>query len=404
MRRLDVLDGMRGYFLIFMVLNHLVLQGGLWLAAINHRQLMFVEDAQGFVFLSGMLIGLVQAARMRRHGYAAMRRSVLRRAFELYCYAMVLVVAAIAARTLLPGGVEAFGNWVGFAPVLEPLRAMAIATLLFQPTFMDILPQYILYLLVSPVLIRMVLAGGWAWVMTLSILCWMAAQLSLAGIGIVPLQGLVAASDGQGVRIAFDPMGWQLVFMTGLVLGTMTSAGRIDWSRILTPQNTTIPGVALLVMAFFVPLRIATANGLLPGDVLSRFATMEIRSNFGPVYLLNFVAAGTLMTWLLMAGPLCANEGIRRVSLLLRGLFTLAPLRLLGRHSLQIYAVHVVVVYAARYLDARIGPLGQPAATLVALGAVGLVFLPSLWRERVRWWAGSARTASLRAVPAHRVE
>ena len=37
---------MRGYFLVFMLINHMVFTGGLWLVEINHRNLAFVEDAE----------------------------------------------------------------------------------------------------------------------------------------------------------------------------------------------------------------------------------------------------------------------------------------------------------------------------------------------------------------------
>ncbi len=54
MKRYDLIDGMRGYFLVFMLINHLIFAGGYWLVQVNHNQLAFVEDAQGFVFLSGL--------------------------------------------------------------------------------------------------------------------------------------------------------------------------------------------------------------------------------------------------------------------------------------------------------------------------------------------------------------
>ncbi|TGU11712.1 hypothetical protein EN799_67010, partial [bacterium M00.F.Ca.ET.156.01.1.1] len=38
MKRFDLIDGMRGYFLVFMLINHLVFAGGFWLVEINHRQ------------------------------------------------------------------------------------------------------------------------------------------------------------------------------------------------------------------------------------------------------------------------------------------------------------------------------------------------------------------------------
>ncbi|HEU5094168.1 MAG TPA: OpgC domain-containing protein, partial [Reyranella sp.] len=63
MGRLTILDGLRGYFLVFMFLNHLAFTGGYMLVKINHDELGFVEGVQGFVFLSGLLAGLVHGQR-----------------------------------------------------------------------------------------------------------------------------------------------------------------------------------------------------------------------------------------------------------------------------------------------------------------------------------------------------
>ena len=98
MKRFDIIDGMRGYFLVFMVLNHLIFAGGYFLVKINHNQLAFVEDAQGFVFLSGLLIGMVYAKKMIKNGYAAGRAAIYNRAFELYRYAMGIVLVVLVAQ------------------------------------------------------------------------------------------------------------------------------------------------------------------------------------------------------------------------------------------------------------------------------------------------------------------
>lgn len=73
----------------------------------------------------------------------------------------------------------------------DPLRLAAIATFLFQPTFMDILPQYIVYMLFAPVLVKLCLDGKWAYVMAGSLLVWMAGQLGLQQIVTTPLNELV---------------------------------------------------------------------------------------------------------------------------------------------------------------------------------------------------------------------
>src|SRR5690606_16531782 len=103
MRRLEILDGMRGYFLVFMMLNHLTFAGGYLLVKINHGELGFVQDAQGFVFLSGLLVGMVYANRMKKQGYAAGATKVRKRAFELYRYAIGCIATIVALGMLMKG-------------------------------------------------------------------------------------------------------------------------------------------------------------------------------------------------------------------------------------------------------------------------------------------------------------
>src|SRR3712207_841440 len=79
---------MRGYFLVFMLLNHLAFTGGLWLVHVNHAELGFVQDAQGFIFLSGLLVGLIYTRQFLRGDDAAATGKVLRRALVLYAHAM----------------------------------------------------------------------------------------------------------------------------------------------------------------------------------------------------------------------------------------------------------------------------------------------------------------------------
>ena len=79
---------MRGYFLVFMLLNHLAFTGGLWLVRVNHAELGFVQDAQGFIFLSGLLVGLTYTRHFLRGEPAAATGRILRRALQLHAYAM----------------------------------------------------------------------------------------------------------------------------------------------------------------------------------------------------------------------------------------------------------------------------------------------------------------------------
>lgn len=390
MKRYDLIDGMRGYFLVFMLINHLIFAGGYWLVQVNHNQLAFVEDAQGFVFLSGLLIGMVYVRKMAKQGYEAGRNAIYSRAFELYRYAMGIVLCVLAAQMVLPGAYYIWYNWLGYTTFDDPLRLAAIASFVFQPTFMDILPQYIIYMLFAPMLVKLVIDGKWAHVMAGSLILWMAGQLGLQKLVTEPINQFFMRPDDQGIRVSFNLLGWQIVFYSGLVLGAMTSLNRIEWGRIFSPQNTFIPTISALICAFFLPLRILTAHGLMPAELIGKFATMEIRADFGPVYLINFVAAATLLTWMIIAGPKHKALWVQRIANAIIWVLSLKFLQLLGRHSLYVYVWHVGIVYAVYYLDGRTPELSEVAKTAIAISCVALLAIPALWRERDKWLAGGS--------------
>ena len=383
MPRYGLIDGLRGFFLVFMLVNHLVFAGGYWMQNINHNKLAFVEDAQGFVFLSGLMIGLVYGRKMLKLGYAEGRAQVWRRAFQLYRYAMGIVVAVLIARALLPGAPQAWGNWLGHTSLTgEPLRLAAIAAFLFQPTVMDILPQYVLYMLVAPPLLRWCLDGRVVPVATASVILWIAGQLAMQRFVTDPLGQWVTASDGQGLRASFNLLGWQLVFFSGMIAGALTAAGRVDWQRVFRADHATPAKVALAICLFFAPLRLLSAYGMLPQWLIEKIDLLGIRGDFGPIYLINFVAATVGLTWLLVAGTDHPGPGVRRVAAVARGLFSLSFLRLLGRHSLHVYVWHVAIVYAVYYVDQTQGPFATWLKTAIALAGIAVLALPAWWRER----------------------
>lgn len=383
MPRYGIIDGLRGFFLIFMLINHLVFEGGYWMLRVNHNQLAFVEDAQGFVFLSGLMIGLVYGRKMLRQGYAAGSAMIRARAFELYRYAIGIVLAVLVARMVLPYADGLWFNWLGDTRLNgDPWRLAAIATFLFQPTIMDILPQYVLYMLVAPPIVWLCLRGQVAAVAAGSALLWFVGQLGVHHLVTDPLSGWIASSDGQGIRTGFNLLGWQIVFFSGAAIGALMASERIDWRALLRPDRTLLPWVCLVTCLLLLPLRVTTAHGLLPPDLAAKVATLEIRADFSLIYLVNFTAVALGLAWLLVAGAAHRRPAVRTLATGLRALFSSGPLRLLGRHSLHVYVWHVAIVYGVYYLDQASPPFSQGTKTAIALVGLALLPLPALWRER----------------------
>ena len=387
MRRLELLDGLRGYFLVFMLITHLF-AGEYALVRVNHAELGFVQDVQGFVFLSGLLVGALYGRRMDRQGFGGPARQIWRRAFELYLWTLGLMLIVLSLRLALPGAPAIWDEWLGLLPTGSVPVTVAAATMLYQPTFFDILPQYVLYLAVAPPLLWLCVTDRAAVVLAASAILWLAIQFG-AHLAIAN-----AINDALGLwqpdltmRVAFNPFGWQLIFFPAMALGALWADGRLVVGRILDPARRTPAIIAAIVVVFFALWRLAFTFDVLPEVMMLRFWIFENRTEFSLVFLVNFIALGYLLAWVLVAGKASASRAVRTASAILNGLFTLPFLRLLGRHSLPVYAWHVVIVYIAAWFDGYFGPFGDVARSAIAIPFILLLALPaaaSEWREQRR--------------------
>lgn len=387
MRRLEILDGMRGYFLVFMMLNHLTFAGGYLLVKINHGELGFVQDAQGFVFLSGLLVGMVYANRMKKQGYAAGATKVRKRAFELYRYAIGCIATIVALGMLMKGSQTYWEPWLWELGEPDLFFAGSATLLLYQPTYMDILPQYIVYLLVSPPLIWLCVTGRWRSVVAISAVLWLAVQVGLHYPLADGMHAFMAwLHDGDAFRAAFNVLAWQIVFMSGLVLGALTATNQIDWKQVMDPQRTVWAWAALAGVLIFMAMRLGFTFQIMPKDMAEQFVGLDDRVDFSFIYLANFAATGYLVAWTVMAGPRSENAIVRALGNGLCRLFSLSFLRLLGRHSLQVYTFHVILVYLLKAFEHNHGPFTEWSKTAIALAAVASLAIPALYRERDRFF------------------
>lgn len=388
MRRLELVDGLRGYFLVFMFLNHLTFIGGYKLVRLNHAELGFVQDAQGFVFLSGLLVGMIYARRMLKDGFRQGASLMWRRAAELYAYTIAAVLAILLLQQVLPGAHRAWLGWLGGISDGGPAFRVAGAALLYQPTFLDILPQYICYLLVAPPVVWLCITGRWLSVAVGSGLLWLALQLGVH----LPLVEAINAGLGHfdaelSLRVAFNVLGWQVIFIGAMVIGALLATGELDPAKIFDPRRTTLVRAFAVSLLLFLAFRLGFTFELVPEVVMKRFQVYENRAEFGPVFLINFILLAYVIAWLLIAGPRSENTAVARAAGILHWLFSLAFLRTLGRHSLQIYAWHVVLIYIVLWIDQRWGPFGEVTKTVIACGGIGLLAFPAFYRE----WRSSRR-------------
>lgn len=327
------LDAVRGLMLVLMTLTHLPTR----LSDPLGQPFGFVSAAEGFVMLSGYMAGLVYGERARRQGDEVMQDALLSRTLKIYaCQAALLIFAfSVVAGLGLVAGQPAVTNLLGFyfeQPVMAFFSSML---LLYAPPLLDILPLYIVFMLVSPLVLARGLHQGWRGMMGVSVLLWMAAQFNLGQA----VHGLLGQWLQFPVRIedtgAFDLLAWQFLWMLGLWLGASPRA------KALPAQFPRwVVGSAAAVAVVGLVWRHAVGQTPFPGREALSF--LFDKWHLGPLRMLNFFAL-LVLAW--HFGPWMT-----------RHLPRWPVMEQLGRASLPVFCAHLVMALMALAL------FGEPNA------------------------------------------
>ncbi|SLN40974.1 OpgC protein [Roseivivax jejudonensis] len=387
--RLTLLDGFRGFFLLFMMIAHTT--GQFWSIPgfYNHHALGFVEDAQGFVFISGFVVGLVYTKLMDKRGAAGMRTGVLRRIRTIYTYqaAMILGFAGaavgLAAWGMTPG---VLGQYLD-APFAFTLASLGLVT---GSMHLGILALYIWMMLLTPLALVAFARGHARWVFGLSVAAWLLAQTGWPDAAQRPIEaGLASAGAPINIGIYFNVFGWQAIYFFALWLGFLFARDRFDPAWMRTPRARLAFWAALGGVVAFALFDRALNLGWLPDDMRRLAYDRLDRGNMDAIYLANFALDLYVVGWLLNAAPQSGNRVLAAVSRGIEWIFTRRPLVFLGQHSLQVFTAHVVMIYLIMWgmQDRSAGPVvGNLAvlASLMPLYAVAWIHARSVAARKAR--------------------
>lgn len=342
------LDFCRGLALIFIFVDHVP---GNPAAHWTLRSYAFCDAAEVFVLISGIASYLAYAPKFERFGFRAGVRAVGRRWLTIYFSHLLLFVglaigAALAARHFYGADYIAF---LRFGWLFDRPREAIVAALMLRylPTYVDILPLYLVLLAAAPVLI--VAVRRWPAAACIgSIALYVAARLS--GVN------LVGDSDGSGWN--FNPFAWQVLYVAGLTIGHIAKGdGSIRWrSRLWAGAAIGFAAFALLAAA---PWDLNET-----GTMLFNLQLWPAEKTFlAPLRFLNVLALTYLFAFFVPA----------RASIFESRWF--APLLCCGRNSLPVYAAGVVLSCAGyvAITEAQGTPLVHLAVNLV--GAASLFLL-----------------------------
>jgi len=333
------LDALRGLMLVLMTSTHLPT----WFSIPAGQPFGFVSAAEGFVFLSAYMAGLVYTQRAVRDGIPAMRRAFLRRALVIYaCQAACLlflftVIAALGMKFPQP----AANNLMSFY-LHAPLTGLWTGLLMiYNPPLLDILPVYIVFMLASPWILSHVLQGGWKTVIWASIALWGAAQFGLSRVlydGLVAATGLPVPFRETG---SFETFAWQLLWVLGLCLGAYHA--RVPSDRRVVFQPWLVKAAVGIAIVFFVWRHMTGLEPFAQGDPLNLWFD---KWHVGPLRLLDFLA---LVVVLLHCG-----------GWLTRHLPRMRLLETLGAASLPVFCAHLVIVLVALAVVGESHPCRPP--------------------------------------------
>ena len=315
------LDVFRGLCLVMIFINHVpqnIYEG------LTSRNFGFSDAAEGFVMMSGIAAGLAYSSDFRlRERFVTGLTRVWKRCWTLYLVHILVTAGALAmaaASVLITDDTTILFQNNMRALWEQPLKVLvALPLMLHQFGYVNILPLYLVLLFVTP----LALAAAWRRPMALwagAFVLWAAAGIWRLGLPNWPQQGVWF----------FNPLAWQAVFVTGLLVGVAMKDGRrflpvIPWLKWLTGAflayaalSTQIPDVSK-----------ATGNALW----LLKEAT-GLPWNF-TAFDKTYVTAPRLLHILALTYFISCFPAIRRAC----AHPLAAPLELLGRQALPVFAL-----------------------------------------------------------------
>jgi hypothetical protein len=336
------------------------------------------DATEAFVLLAGYAAGIAYGGMLDRQGWPFAAAALLRRTGTLYIAHIFLFVVLTAqvgysaaaldsAAYLDELHLDVFGE--------QPYRALLEALLLrFQPAFLDILPLYIvLLLMLMPGLLLLhrprLLIG-----------------LSLLGYVVVRVAD-VNLPSWTGGGWFLNPLAWQALFFIGCALGG-TRRGKGERPAIPRSRPALLLCAMLLAMGAVLVVAWQRPEPLpyLPDWLASVLSGVD-KTGLHPFRLLSILALAYLLGhWVDRDAAWLRNPAV-------------APFLLMGQHGLPVFCAGIFLSFMGRVaLEQSEGLAAQAVVNLLGLGAMVAIAAVAAWYRRRSGEGGRKRAAAPGAV------
>lgn len=334
-----------------------------WLAQFSLRNFALCDATEMFVLLAGYAAGIAYGRSYQRSGWLYAGADVMRRAWTLYIAHIFLFVVFVAQVSYSATALDRseYLDEIHLDVLAEaPYRAMLEALLLtFQPAYLNILPMYIvllvLFAVTLPLIKRVPIMLG----------------LSAALYAVTRLKGWNLPSWTEGGWY-FNPLAWQFLFVIGVVLSQKPKAPPID-RRIVDAAAAVVVLTGLFLVWFVWPSDDVSAR--VPRVLVRALLTVD-KEGLHPMRLLSILA----LTWLVVRTiPIDAAW--------LRGRFAW-PFVLCGQHSLPVFCSGIALSFLGRLAMEEQGGGWGIQAVVNIVGPLALVSVAML----VTWYRTKGRS------------
>lgn len=351
----------------------------------------FSDATEIFVFCSGMASAIAFGRTFDRAGWALGTARVGFRVWQVYWAHVGLFMATLALTVFLTDLDMTTRNYWGqlnLWPVIVDSDKwdnanilLSFMTLRYVPNYFDILPMYMIVLVMMPLIMALSRVSLWA-VGGFVVAVWLMAQQALVG----PAHFAFPAEPWSNRDWFFNPFGWQLIFFTGFAFmrGWLPKPpvhiGLIALALVIVLANVPLSNIGVREFGFDWARDWRIANSALID-----------KSDFGLLRYVHFLALAYL------AWVAAGDKGARLLS---SGTSTLARVwdRLLAvilKVGQQSLAVFVVSMFTARLMGFALDMLGWDVLTVWLVNIAGACVLIATaygagWFKSHPWRQGRA--------------
>lgn len=305
--RIITLDYLRGFFIAVIVVDHLWRWPNVF-QFLTGRGELWVSAAEGFVIMSGLLVGYIHGFKKRSRPLGPIAKHLMLRGVMLYMWMFITTCAVVAATWYLP-----FRGAMSYIPVATGDWSELLHQILrldYVHSLTHFLYIYAILLVIAPLVIWLLRRGKWPLVIVGSLMGWLAGSL---------------------LRIEW--LQWQTAFFLPATFGYSLETF-LRWFQHL-PRHTR-RALRVVSGGVFVALFVTASVLILPNTP---------GTHAEPFFTRDPLAIQTIALSFVWFGGLCSIvSALLRFTFVQRTLGWLLPT--LGERSLTAYIVHIVPLLA----------------------------------------------------------